>query len=117
MTAPMPWATSKGADQVKEEGIVGRWFVTAAEDGMLHNQGRVNEMISDAGYYMVVAFSWLTGRPTGEYIVSFDDIARHFVFTGRTAEEHDEFCERNSRGRGRKIGKPAFDLARGAKAP
>ena len=114
MNATPPWATKERADKVKEEGIVGRWFVTAAKDGMLHNQGRVNEMISDAGYYMVVAFSWMTGSPNGEYIVSFDDIVRHFVFTGKSAEEHEEFCERNRRSLGKKIGRPAFDLARGA---
>lgn len=114
MNSKTPWATKELVYDVKEEGIVGRYFVTADRDGMIHNQGRVNEMISDAGYYMVVAFSWLTGSPNGEYIVSFDDIIRHFVFTGKTAEEHEEYCERNSRQRGKKIARPAFDLARGA---
>ena len=111
MTMTTPWGSVQGVDQVKEEGIVGRWFVTAGKDGGIHNQGRVNEMISDSGYYMCCAFSWMDGSPSGEFIISFDDIAKYFLFTGKTAEEHDEFCTRNEE---KDIGRPAFDLRSGA---
>lgn len=103
---------------MKEEDLVGRWFVTANPGGLINNQGRILSMVSDAGFYRVVVFSWLFGEPNGEHIVSLDDIAKYFLITGSTFEEHDAFCDNAiifDRGErcGKRISKPAYQVGKG----
>ena len=97
-----PWDQSE--QKMKEEGLVG-WFFVTAVDGEICNQGRIEEMVSDAGYYRVTVFSWMSGAPSGSRIVSMDDIVRCFRLTGKTAEAHEEFCDNTDR-----VSLPDFQL-------
>jgi hypothetical protein len=101
-----PWS-----NDMKEEGIVGRYFVTIGTDRLINNQGLIKEMISDAGYYIVTTFSWITGDATGDHIVSFDDIIKHFIFTGSASQEHCDFCDLKSES---VFIKPAYTVGEGA---
>lgn len=72
--------------------MVGRYFVTLDEDGRIERQGAILDMVSDAGYYEITTFSWIHGEARGSMIVSFDEIQKHFIFTGSSSGEHDAFC-------------------------
>lgn len=90
-------------------GLVGQYFVTSNEDGVLHNQGAITMRVDDGRYYMVSALSWLSGMPNGAVLVSGDQIHRHFLFTGDNADDHGEYIEHLNR-TGKKVPRPAFDL-------
>jgi len=68
--------------------------VTCGKDGRIELQGAITDMVTDIGNYEVTLFSWMTGIERGRYIVSFDELSTHAIFTGKNAVEHDKFCGR-----------------------
>ena len=104
--------------------LTGRFFVTAAKDGGLNNQGRIKGPLNpEKTLYLVCAYEWLAGAENGEYIVPLDDIARYFRLTADDVPSHNHYCQERQRKWSKpsegdaehvpQIGRPAYSLAHG----
>jgi len=77
---------TKKANQAapKQKGLIGAWFHSVKKNGAIDWQGQVLAR-PEPGIYLVQLYEWITGSPSNQQLVKFEDMENWLFYADNDA--------------------------------
>lgn len=75
---------SKRPATSKQKGLIGAWFHSIKKDGVVTWQGQILAR-PEPGIYLVQLYEWITGSPSNQQLVKFEDMKNWLFYADNDA--------------------------------